>query len=189
MWLHDSDESKFKNNCYGGSMSDQISEPKFSKEDSDRRYIAFSLGEEQYAIPLLQAKEFIGLTEPTSVPQSPDYYKGIINLRGQIISVIDLRTKLRLPKIAKRPDHQGEESIIILNLGASLLGVIVDSINSVLALNEDELGPAPTVEGYIKENYIVGVARKDNQLTLILDMESLLGNQELRSLKQNTKAA
>lgn len=170
-------------------MSEENKHSNDSKKDSDRRYIAFSLGSEQYAIPLLQAKEFIGVTEPTPVPQSPEYFKGIINLRGQIISVIDLRTKLRLPKYERPQGQRSEESIIILNLGSLFLGMIVDSINSVLALTDEELGPPPTADASSKENYIIGVARKDNRLTLILDIESLLNVQDKTILQQTAKAA
>lgn len=170
-------------------MSDELNQNKLKKKENDQRYIAFSLRNEQYAIPLLQAKEFIGVTEPTPVPQSPDYFKGIINLRGQIISVIDLRIHLQLPKIEKKVRQSNEESIIILNLGSLHLGMIVDSINSVLDLSEDELDPPPTLDGSARDNYIVGVARKNNKLTLILDIESLLSIQDKTTIKQNSKIA
>ncbi len=170
-------------------MSDNTSGSITTKSENDRRYIAFSLGSEQYAIPLLQAKEFIGVTEPTPVPQTPEYFEGIINLRGQVISVIDLRKKLRLPKIDKATEGSNEKSIIILNLGNLFLGMIVDSINSVLALTDEELGPAPTLESSSTENYIIGVARKDNKLTLILDIEALLNIQDMAALQKHSQKA
>lgn len=169
-------------------MSEELSSQKATTGENDRRYIAFSLGSEQYAIPLLQAKEFIGITEPTPVPQTPDYFKGIINLRGQVISVIDLKEKLRLPKSDAPAKDSREASIIILNLGNLFLGVIVDSINSVLALNEDELGPPPTLDKSSAGDYIIGVARKDGRLTLILDIEALLNVQDIEALRKNSKA-
>lgn len=166
-------------------MSEDSNQNARDEGDNDRRYIAFSLGSEQYAIPLLQAKEFIGVCEPTPVPQTPDYFRGIINLRGQIISVIDLRAKLRLPKADQ--NKMSESSIIILDLGELFLGMVVDSIDSVLALTNAELGPPPTMEQTGQENYIVGVARKDNRLTLILDIEALLNVQDFEALKNSSQ--
>lgn len=165
---------------------EQQIKPKTARGENDQRYIAFSLGSEQYAIPLLQAKEFIGVTEPTPVPQTPDYFKGIINLRGQVISVIDLRSKLRLSKSETKPGNSNESSIIILDLKDLYLGMIVDSINSVLALTDDELGPPPTIEHSEHGRYIIGVARKDNKLTLILDIKALLNVQDFEVIKNNS---
>jgi purine-binding chemotaxis protein CheW len=156
--------------------------------EKDGRYITFSLGNQQHAIPLLQAKEFIGVTEATPVPQTADYFEGIINLRGQIISVFDLRAKLRLPK-AGRKQGNNEASIIILNFDNIQIGMIVDSINSVLALTDEELGPLPTIEQTGQEKYVVGVARKDSRLTLILDIGALLNVQDFEALENSSKKA
>lgn len=154
--------------------------PRSRQGETSERYLAFSLREEQYAIPLLQVKEVIGMTEPTPIPQTPAYFKGIINLRGQVISVIDLRSKLQLSKAADGP----ETSIIILDIDSLCLGVIVDSINSVLALESDDLSPPPDATS-IKEQYLTGVARKDGHLTLLLDISATLSIQDLAAMKQS----
>src|SRR4051794_11838506 len=107
--------------------------------DTSERYLTFLLGKEQYAIPLLQVKEAIEMSEPTPIPQTPSYFKGVINLRGQVISVLDLRSKLQLEKIENGP----KTAIIILDLEPSLcLGVIVDRINSVLAFHSEDVSVA-----------------------------------------------
>lgn len=146
-------------------------------ETSDR-YLAFLLGKEQYAIPLLQVKEVIEMSEPTPLPESPPYFKGIINLRGQVISVLDLRSKLRLPKIENGP----KTAIIILDIDPSVcLGVIVDRINSVLAFHSEDVSAAPdTMSG--KEKYVTGVARKDNRMTLILDIKTAINLSEIAAV-------
>lgn len=161
----------------------QIQKPR--QADTSQRYLAFSLCEEQYAIPLLQVKEVIGMTEATPIPYTPPYFKGIINLRGQVISVIDLRSKLRLAKAEIGP----ETSIIILDLSPLCLGVIVDSINSVLAVTQEDLSPAPDVDSSVKEQYLTGVARKDNRLTLLLDIRSTLSVEDIQTLKNQKQAA
>src|SRR5689334_6329228 len=90
--------------------------------NSDLRYLAFSLCKEQYAIPLLQVKEVIGLTDTTPVPYMPNYFKGIMNLRGQIISVIDLRLKFRMTNV----ETGKQTAVVILDLGPLSIGIVVD---------------------------------------------------------------
>lgn len=151
---------------------------KARQADTSERYLAFLLGKEQYAIPLLQVKEVIEMTEPTPIPQTPSYFKGVINLRGQVISVLDLRSKLQLSNIENGP----KTAIIILDLEPSLcLGVIVDRINSVLAFHSEDVSPAPENLS-TKDQYLTGVARRENKMTLILDIRAALSLQEMSKL-------
>lgn len=148
--------------------------------DTSERYLAFLLGKEQYAIPLLQVKEVIEMSDPTPIPQTPSYFKGVINLRGQVISVLDLRSKLQLSKIENGP----KTAIIILDLEPTLcLGVVVDRINSVLAFHTDDVKPAPDHLSS-KEQYLTGVANRDGRMTLILDIRSALNLQDITAIKQ-----
>lgn len=147
------------------------------------RFLSFSLNSEQYALPLLKVKEVIAVTETTPVPYSPPYFKGIMNLRGQVISVIDLRMKLKMAKI----ENGAETAIIILDLAPLSLGVIVDSVESVLATTKEEIQPAPDV-GTRETAYITGVTRKDNRLVLILDIEKTLSVDDLRAMKAQAAA-
>jgi len=142
------------------------------------RFLIFSLHGEQYAVPLLKVKEVIALTETTPVPYSPQYFKGIMNLRGQVISVIDLRMKMKMPKAEASP----ETAIIILDLSPLSLGVIVDSVESVLAVEKQEIQPPPDVGGK-DAMYISGVTRKDSKLILLLDIEKTLSVEDLRTMK------
>ena len=147
------------------------------------RFLTFSLNSEQYAVPLLNVKEVIALTETTPVPYSPAHFKGIMNLRGQVISVIDLRMKLKMPK----GEVGAETAIIILDLSPLSLGVIVDSVESVLAVVKDEIQPPPDVGGK-DTSYIKGVARKDKALILILDIEKTLSVEDLKAMKSQSAA-
>lgn len=142
------------------------------------RYLAFQLSNEQYAIPLLQVKEVIEMTEPTPVPQAPPYFRGIINLRGQVISILDLRTKLRM----KNADMGPKTAIIILDLDSELsLGVIVDRVQSVVAFQAAELSAPPDMLE-IGVEYLTGVARKENQMTLLLDIRAALTLQDVSTI-------
>lgn len=155
-----------------------------TKDNSGDRYLAFLLGNEGYAIPLLQVKEVIEMSEPTPIPQSPSYYKGIINLRGQVISILDLRTKLELEKIK----DGAKKSIIILDLGPNLcLGVIVDKVSSVQAFTKEDVSDAPEIISKTRR-HIMGVAKKDSRLILILDIKSTLSISDLEILKNNRAA-
>ncbi len=146
----------------------------------NQRYLTFSLGNEHYAIPLLSVKEVIANIETTPVPYTPSYFKGIMNLRGHVISIIDLRMKFKMAKAELKP----ETSIIILDLNPFFIGVIVDSIESVLSFSLDEIGPAPDIESTIKTDFIKGVARKDKRLILILDVAATLNVEDLKAIKK-----
>lgn len=148
------------------------------------RFLIFSLCNEQYAVPLLKVKEVIALTETTPVPYSPSHFKGIMNLRGQVISVIDLRLKLKMA----RAEQTGETAIIILDLSPLSLGIIVDSVESVLAVNPEEIQPPPDV-GTTNTAYIHGVTRKDKRLILLLDIEKTLSVEDLKAMKQGSQQA
>ncbi len=152
--------------------------------DTSERYLTFLLGKEQYAIPLLQVKEVIEMSEPTPIPQTPSYFKGVINLRGQVISVLDLRSKLQLTKIENGP----KTAIIILDLEPALcLGVIVDRINSVLAFHSEDVSMAPDTLA-LKGQFLTGVARRDNRMTLILDIRAALSLHDLQVVQTNTQS-
>lgn len=147
------------------------------------RFLIFSLCSEQYAVPLLKVKEVIALTDITPVPYSPPHFKGIMNLRGQVISVIDLRQKLKMPKA----DANQETAIIILDLSPLSLGIIVDSVESVLAVDQAEIQPPPDIGG-ANTAYIRGVTRKDKKLILLLDIERTLSVEDLKAMKQANAA-
>jgi purine-binding chemotaxis protein CheW len=167
------------------STPSTTSASKARQADTNQRYLAFLLGKEQYAIPLLQVKEVIEMTEPTPIPKAPPYFKGVINLRGQVISVLDLRSKMNLSKIENGP----KTAIIILDLDSNLcLGVVVDRINSVLAFQtEDISSPPETLTG--THQYLTGVAKKDKRMTLLLDIRAALNIQDIEATQNNKKSA
>lgn len=147
---------------------------------AERRYLVFTLVDEQYAVPLLQVKEVLGVTDTTPVPYTPRHFRGIMNLRGQVISIIDLRLKFRMSQNEFGP----ETAVIILDLSPLSVGVIVDSVDSVLGLVEKDISPAPDVEITEKNDYIEGVARKDKKLILLLNIEKTLSVEDLKTLKK-----
>jgi len=148
------------------------------------RFIEFSLGSENYAIPLLLVREVVSIPEITPIPKSPSHFLGIMNLRGEIISVVDLRKKL---KIEVKKDK--EEVVVIVAIGEKNIGVIVDSINKVLAFSADEVSEMPEVEGQVNTHFVSGVYRKENSLTILLDIAKALEIKETEVPTDSKKAA
>jgi purine-binding chemotaxis protein CheW len=147
------------------------------------RYLAFSLETEDYAIPLLSVKEVIAMPEITAIPYTPPHFLGIMNLRGQVISVIDMRLKFGL-----KPKPNTETAVVICDFNGISLGVVVDSVNQVLSLTKDQISPKPEVESNKKTDYILGVTRQDKKLILILDLSKTLNLEDHAALKQMKSA-
>lgn len=133
------------------------------------RYICFNLGNQEYGVPLLSIKEVLGLPEVTPIPQCPNYFLGIMNLRGKVISVMDLRTKIGL-----KFQNNTETSVMILDLGDQLLGVVVDKVNSVVTINMKDITEAPKMEATKATDYIENVYRHNDQLILLISIAKAL---------------
>lgn len=149
------------------------------------RYLCFSLGEEEFAIPLLQVKTVTGLPEVTKVPNSPPYFMGIMNLRGQIISVLDLRKKLSI-----KPNEKGETAVIIVEFSNHQIGLAVDAINSVLSLTQSDLQSRPEMMSGKNTDFVTAVYAKDTRIVLILDVLRSLGAEDKTAVdRMSAKAA
>ncbi len=148
------------------------------------RYLSFSLGLEEYAIPLLSVKEVIAVPEITPIPYTPPHFLGIMNLRGQVISVIDLRQKLGI-----KTKGSSETSIIICDLESTSLGVVVDSINSVLSPAASDISEKPEIQSTKSTDYITAVYRKDGKLVLFLDIATSLSYEDQKFVKNPTAKA
>lgn len=144
-----------------------------NKHGQGTRYLRFSLGDEEYALELLKVREVIALPEVTPIPQTPAYFLGIINLRGQVITVLDLRAKLGI-----KPLKQSEEAVIICDLGTISLGVLVDSINSVVEPSSEEISEKPDIKNQRSMEYITGVYKHAQGLVLLLDITKLFSVEE-----------
>ncbi|MCB9061935.1 MAG: purine-binding chemotaxis protein CheW [Halobacteriovoraceae bacterium] len=135
----------------------------------DSHYMEFSLGEENYAIPLLKVREVISTPDTTLIPNSPSYFVGIMNLRGQVITVVDLRKKMGINSECK---HK-EEAVIIVDIHGINLGIVVDSINKVLEVDMTKLSDISGLKGKINTDYFIGSARFDGVLVTLLDLEKV----------------
>jgi len=154
---------------------------KTNSNDFDR-YLAFSLGQEDYAIPLLSVKEVIAVPEITPIPFAPVHFLGIINLRGQIVSVIDLRKKFNMESAAQTE----ETALMILDLDHVLLGVIVDSVNEVVSLGPAEISDPPEMLDVKSGAFLTGVSHKNSKLILLLAIAKTLGVEDLATIQRSS---
>ncbi len=142
-------------------------------------YLTFRLGPEEYGIPILQVQEIRGYSEPTRIANAPGHLKGVLNLRGEIVPILDLRLKLRLDCAP----YNNLTVTIVLNIGAQVVGVVVDSVSDVVAVEREQLRSVPDFHSNIDAAFVNGIAtiqQGDQQRMLILmDIERLLSSDEL----------
>ncbi len=134
--------------------------------------VTFTLGNEEYAVNILNVQEINRITEITKVPNSPDYVEGVINLRGKVIPVINLRRKFHFEDRATDDTSR----IIIMEIQGITNGLIVDSVSEVLRIPANSVEPAPPMSAELQSQYIKGIAKLENRLIILLDLDNLLGN-------------
>jgi len=143
------------------------------------KFLTFLLDREEYGIEVLRIKEIVGLMDITPIPMSPDFVKGIINLRGKIIPVIDLRLKFEL----KAADYDDKTCIVVTELNANnssfIMGLIVDTVCEVLTVTPDIVEKTPKFGNNFDPKFILGVAKVRNQIKTLLDINGILSQEEL----------
>ena len=147
---------------------------KKGSEDVVMRWVTFRLDEETYGINVMQVQEVLRITEIAPVPGAPSYVLGIINLRGNVVTVIDTRSRLGLMTV--EPDDSSR--IVIIETEKHVVGILVDSVAEVVDLAASEIEPAPAVGSEESSKYIQGVASRDGNLVILMDLNKLLGSDE-----------
>jgi purine-binding chemotaxis protein CheW len=145
--------------------------------------VTFKLGGEEYAVDILKVQEINRMVEITTVPNTPAFIEGVINLRGKVIPVISLRKKFGLE--AKTVDSQSR--IMVVNVGATI-GLVVDSVSEVLRLSADTVEPPPTMTSGIDSEFIKGIGKLEDRLLILLDIDKMIGKAEETHLIEATKA-
>ena len=142
--------------------------------------VSFRIGEEEYGVDILRVQEINRLLEITGVPESPDFVEGIVNLRGKVIPVISLRKRFGMP--VKEKDQ--ESRIIVVDICGKVVGFFVDSVSEVLRLPSERIEPPPPMIAGIDTDYVSGVGKLDDRLLILLDLDKIMGTQELALLEQ-----
>ena len=148
-------------------------------------YLSFTLGNEHYGVDILKVQEIRGYDAVTRVPDAPDYIKGVINLRGTIVSVIDLRLKLRLDEAR----YDAFTVMIVLNVEDRVVGIVVDSVSDVIPLNADQIRPTPEFGAAVDTRFISGIGTQDDRMLILLDIETLLDTADLGQPSATEEAA
>ncbi len=142
-----------------------------------REYLSFKLGAEEYGIDILKVQEIRGWEQPTTIANAPPFIKGVINLRGVIVPILDLRVKFRLPETK----YDEFTVVIILNVASRVVGAVVDSVSDVLSLDPEAIRPAPEfASATFDTKYITGLTNLDNDgLLIMLDIEKLMTSADM----------
>jgi purine-binding chemotaxis protein CheW len=137
--------------------------------------LAFTLGREEYGVDILKVQEIRGHDTVTRIANAPAYIKGVVNLRGVIVPVVDLRLRFNI-------DAGGDEQfsvVIVLNIAGRIIGMVVDSVSDVISLGADEIRPAPQMGSALDTDFLVGIGTIDNRMLILLDIERLMSSEEL----------
>ena len=147
--------------------------------DKEGKYLTFSLAGEEYGIEITKIREIIGMMPITTVPQTPDFVKGVINLRGKVIPVVDLRLRFGMDEV----DYTEKTCILVAELagqaGNILMGVVVDTVSEVLSVKAEDIEDAPTFGTKLDTDYIRGMAKIEASVKILLDIDKVLNPEEL----------
>lgn len=138
-------------------------------------YLTFTLGNEQYGIDILKVQEIRGYDPVTHIANMPAFIKGVVNLRGKIVPIVDLRIKFDLGHV----DYNEFTVVIILNLSGRVVGIVVDGVSDVRELYEENLREMPTLVTRINTNYVIGLATVESEMIILVDIERLMASDEM----------
>lgn len=148
------------------------------------KYLTFSLENEEYGIGILKVKEIIGMMPITPVPRTPAFVKGVINLRGKVIPVVDLRLKFGMESIP----YNERTCIIVVEIDAAnttvLIGIVVDAVSEVLNIREEEIEETPTFGTKLDTNYILGMAKMEGRVKILLNIDRVLSAEEIQTIEK-----
>lgn len=135
-----------------------------------KQYLSFTVEEEEYAFSILKVKEIIGMKKSTKIPNLPSYIKGVINLRGNIIHLIDIRERFHMPL----KEYDKTTVVIIIETNEKVIGIIVDQVKDVINIKDEDIQKPLEFSGNIEEEFIEGLSKVNDRLVVILDVEKLL---------------
>lgn len=151
--------------------------PVSSATAAAREFLTFRLGAEEYGIDILRVQEIRSYERPTRLAHSPDFIKGVIDLRGRIVPILDLRVKLQCPEAS----YTDFTVVIILDIGSTVVGAVVDAVADVVSLTPDLIKPTPQFErqGHVDPAFVTGIASLGERMLIVMDIEALLSSDEI----------
>jgi purine-binding chemotaxis protein CheW len=165
---------------FGGFGSRSSAARQVRHVPAGREYLTFRLGSEEYGIDILKVQEIRSYEQPTKIANAPAYLKGVVNLRGVIVPIVDLRVKFDCVNDDGQGDINSFTVVIVLNVRGKVLGAVVDSVSDVMQLAESAIQPAPEMSSAVVDTtYITGIANVNERLLILMDIESLMGSSEM----------
>ncbi|MBR7745417.1 chemotaxis protein CheW [Undibacterium baiyunense] len=163
--------------------SDDLSKKSQSEKDdlTTHEFLAFTLGNEEYGIDILKVQEIRGYEAVTRIANAPDFLKGVINLRGIIVPIVDMRIKFNLGE----PTYDQLTVVIILNIGVRVVGMVVDSVSDVMTLLPEQVRPAPEMNTTFNSDFLIGLGTLEERMLILVDIEKLMSSPEM-GLMDNT---
>ena len=150
------------------------------RDDELLQLVTFSTGDEEFGVDILRVQEIIRMMDITKVPNSPEFVEGVINLRGKVIPIIDLRRRFGLQSKA----HDKHTRIIVIEINTMIVGFVVDSVSEVLRIPTSTVEPPPPVVAGLESEYISGVGKLEDRLLILLDLDRLLSRADIDALGQ-----
>lgn len=153
--------------------------------ENDQKLLTFSLGEEGYGVSILKVKEIIGMLDITPVPRTPEFIKGVINLRGKIIPIMDLRIKFGMDQ----QEYNERTCIMVVEVNIKdsqkLLGVVVDMVSEVVTISGEQIEPPPEYGTSLEHNFILGIGKIKDRVVIVLDIEEIFLCEEVLNMLDN----
>jgi len=151
---------------------------KLAGEPSGQEFLVFTLGDEEYGIDILKVQEIRGYDQVTRIANTPEFIKGVTNLRSVIVPIVDLRVKFSQGDV----DYDDNTVVIVLNLGQRVVGIVVDGVSDVLSLTADQIRPAPEFAVTLSTEYLTGLGALGERMLILVNIEKLLNSDEMALL-------
>ncbi|MCS5449893.1 chemotaxis protein CheW [Enterobacter huaxiensis] len=151
---------------------------KLAGEPSGQEFLVFTLGDEEYGIDILKVQEIRGYDQVTRIANTPSFIKGVTNLRGVIVPIVDLRVKFSQGDV----EYNDNTVVIVLNLGQRVVGIVVDGVSDVLSLTSDQIRPAPEFAVTLSTEYLTGLGALGDRMLILVNIEKLLNSDEMALL-------
>ena len=157
------------------SLHQHASAPVLAANANRLEVVTFTLGEEEYGIDIQKVQELRGYDAVTRIANAPEYIKGVVNLRGIIVPIIDMRIKFKLGT----PSYDQFTVVIVLNIGGRVVGMVVDSVSDVITLAAEQIKPAPEMGSVLDTDYLIGLGTLDERMLILVDIDRLMSSEEM----------
>ena len=148
----------------------------------DSEYLSFTLGKEDYGVEILKVQEIRGYEEPTHIANAPEFIKGVVNLRGIIVPIVDMRIKFNLGSV----EYNQFTVVIILNIAGRIVGMVVDGVSDVITLSAEQMKPAPDFSSSFDTQYITGLGTVEDRMLILVDIEKLMSGADMALMERAT---